>query len=772
MVPVQTCPPRVPPGFSPLPADLPATLPLPRVEETPAANPRVVTFAPEEEHIPVPDPLPRVEPAPAAVPRVGRRAPAPAETYAQRTGNPGRRRRQAKAKTTEKATARAKANSRPSSNSTQPTQRPSRDPTSSPASNTRSQSLQKTSRGVRMNRHAANHVMECLEPPPPAPSPAPTTDEEEVPAHAYWTANSVVCEKTGKALEYAQLKLGEDGKEWIGAAANEIGRLTQGNGKAMPTGTNTMHFIHHSQKPAGRKATYLRIVSALKPHKKEKRRIRFTVGGDRIDYKGNVSTPTSDLTTVKILLNSVVSTPGAQFMTNDIQDFYLESEMPRYEYMWIPVKDIPDCIMEQYKLEGLIHNGMILVKIRKGMYGLPQAGILAHERLVKHLSKYDYFPTQHTPGLFLHKTRPITFSLVVDDFGVMYEGREHAQHLIDTLEALYKITTDWSGTQYCGLTLDWDYKARTVDLSMPKYVQAALTKFQHHPNHKAQHSPHAWTKPNYGAPTQLTAPSDTSAPLDAAGLTRLQEVVGTLLYYARALDSTMLVALGTIASAQAKGTEQTADAVTQLLNYAATHPDAIVRYHASDMQLHVHSDASYLSESKARSRAGGTFFLSSLSKTPTVAPDPNSTPPPHNGAIHTHCSIMKSVLSSATEAELGALFYNAKDGAWLRTTLESMGHPQQATPIQTDNACASGIANNTVKQRRSKAIDMRFYWIKDRVQQGQFLVHWRRGTDNLADYFTKHHSPTHHRLMRSRYLLELDQPVKPNSQRGCVDILP
>jgi hypothetical protein len=132
---------------------------------------------------------------------------------------------------------------------------------------------------------------------------------------------------------------------------------------------------------------------------------------------------------------------------------------------------------------------------------------------------------------------------------------------------------------------------------------------------------------------------------------------------------------------------------------------------------------------------------------------------------------MKSVLSSATEAELGALFYNAKDGAMLRTTLEDMGHPQHATPIQTDNACAAGIANNTVKQRRSKAIDMRFYWIRDRVNQGQFLVHWRRGTDNLANYFTKHHSPSHHRLMRSRYLLELHKPVKEHSQRGCVDIL-
>ena len=143
---------------------------------------------------------------------------------------------------------------------------------------------------------------------------------------------------------------------------------------------------------------------------------------------------------------------------------------------------------------------------------------------------------------------------------------------------------------------------------MPNYIQKALNKFHHIPSKKAQHSPHAWTPPNYGAQTQFTAPTDTSAPLDDAEITRLQEVIGTLLYYARALDSTMLVALGTIASAQAKGTQATALAVTHLLIYCATHSDAIVRDHVSGMQLHVHSDASYLSESQARSRAGGTFF--------------------------------------------------------------------------------------------------------------------------------------------------------------------
>jgi hypothetical protein len=112
-------------------------------------------------------------------------------------------------------------------------------------------------------------------------------------------------------------------------------------------------------------------------------------------------------------------------------------------------------------------------------------------------------------------------------------------------------------------------------------------------------------------------------------------------------------------------------------------------------------------------------------------------------------------MASATEAELGAVFQNARDCVPLRIALKEMGHPQAATPIQTDNACAAGIVNETVKQRRSEAIDMRFYWIRDRIKQGQFIIHWRAGKDNLADSFTKHHSPVHHRLVCSRYLREL-----------------
>ena len=108
------------------------------------------------------------------------------------------------------------------------------------------------------------------------------------------------------------------------------------------------------------------------------------------------------------------------------------------------------------------------------------------------------------------------------------------------------------------------------------------------------------------------------------------------------------------------------------------------------MILHVHSDVSNLSESHARGHSCGYFFLSNKSTLMS---------PPFNGPVHTPCSIMRVVLSSATEAELGALFYNAKDAAWLRTSLAALVYPQPPTPIQTDNACAAGIINETVKQR-------------------------------------------------------------------------
>ena len=572
--------------------------------------------------------------------------------------------------------------------------------------------------------------------------------------HAYLaqqTANKAINPDTGKLSEYPVLIKSSDGHHWEESCCEEVGRLAQGYPPTVPKGTNSIFFIRFDQIPKDRKATHLRLVCADRPMKTNPRRVHFTVGGDKVDYPGETYTKTADLTSAKVLFNSVISTPGARFMGIDLKDFYLTAGLDRYECMFIPVNCLPEKIMNLYNLHPLVHNGKVYCEIQRSMHGLPQAGCVANKKLLPILAKAGYHQSEAMPGLFKHETQPMAFCLVVDDFGVKHIGKEHAEHLLKTLtDAEYVASTDWTGETFCGLTLKWDYEKGTVDISMPDYVQKALQRFEHPLPEEPEDAPHQHTEINYGAKTQMTKAPDNTPPLDKAGIKRLQSIVGTLLHYARAVDNTMLPALGTLAAAQTKGTQATAEAATKLLNYAATHPDAVVRFTASDMVLHVHSDASYLSESEARSRAAGFFYLSSNKD---VTP-PDAEPAPLNGPVHILCKIINNVMSSATEAEVAGLFLNGQDAVMLRNTLEFLGHPQPATPIQTDNSCAEGIANDTVKQKRSKAMDMRFYWIRDRVRQGQLKIHWKKGQDNYADYHTKHHPAAHHRQMRPIYLYE------------------
>ena len=119
------------------------------------------------------------------------------------------------------------------------------------------------------------------------------------------------------------------------------------------------------------------------------------------------------------------------------------------------------------------------------------------------------------------------------------------------------------------------------------------------------------------------------------------------------------------------------------------------------MQLHVHSDASYLCEPKAASHVGGFFFLDGKDD-----PSPGAPPPKLNGPVHVISKILPMVVASAAEAELGGLFLNGQDGAVLRNTLEELGWKQHGpTPIQTDNSTADGIANDAINQRRSKILE-------------------------------------------------------------------
>ena len=192
------------------------------------------------------------------------------------------------------------------------------------------------------------------------------------------------------------------------------------------------------------------------------------------------------------------------------------------------------------------------------------------------------------------------------------------------------------------------------------------------------------------------------------------------------------------------------------MDYCASNPDAVKLYRACDMILRIHSDAAYLVEPEARSRAGGFFYLG------------NQDGQQMNGSILILAKVIKNVVSSASEAEIAALFMNARLALPLRVALEEMGHKQPATELITDNITAEGILNGKIKQNRSKGIDMRYYWLRDRVSQGQFVVNWKPGSVNLTDYFTKHHPASHHKALRSIYLFDANNRL---DLQGCIKIL-
>jgi hypothetical protein len=186
------------------------------------------------------------------------------------------------------------------------------------------------------------------------------------------------------------------------------------------------------------------------------------------------------------------------------------------------------------------HDGRVYIEIHKGVYGLPPAGILANEVL----------------------------------------QCEDAENLMAAIKKNYDISSDWTGSAYCGLKIDWDYTNGTVDLSMPRYINAALHKFRHPTPTRPENAPDTWNPPVYGATTPYIEDTQDSPALSQKEVTHLQQLGGTLLYYARAVDPTLIMPVNVLDSEQTKATASTADKIIKLLNYCIMHPEATLCYHA------------------------------------------------------------------------------------------------------------------------------------------------------------------------------------------------
>ena len=187
--------------------------------------------------------------------------------------------------------------------------------------------------------------------------------------------------------------------------------------------------------------------------------------------------------------------------------------MKRFEYMQLKLNDIPDKIIIEYKLRDIAkEDWYVYCKIQKGMYRLPQAGIIAQDLLQERLAKVGHHQSKIIPGLWTHEMRKTCFTLVVDNFAIQYTSKENAQHLIDTLKQDYTITIDWDATKYIGLTLKWEYKNWKVYAHMPGYIKKALLQSKHQTPKAKQNSPHPYVKPHYGAEAQYATNEDTSPP--------------------------------------------------------------------------------------------------------------------------------------------------------------------------------------------------------------------------------------------------------------------
>jgi hypothetical protein len=505
--------------------------------------------------------------------------------------------------------------------------------------------------------------------------------------------------------------------------------------------------------PPDKHATYVNPVCSEKllDDGALKLRTRATIGGDQIDYPYSTTAVTAELESIKILLNAMIS-DNAAFSTVDIEDFYLGTALPHPEFIRIPVKFIPKKVMRFYHLHPFLHKGALYCIVLKTHYGLPQAGALSQARLFEHLESNGYHQLYHAPALFRNKTGSIRFALVVDDFAVVWSSNKSMNHFLSTLRKLYTIKVDYNGYKYLGLSININRKQRHVTLSMPGYIARLLKRVR--PNGiKGATTPAIYSPPNFKNPKSQTATVDDSPLASPTQHHELQVVVGTLLYYARTVDPTIMTAVHELGSVQAKPTQKDMRKLERLLQYVSTHQHQGIRFHASTMQLQVQSDASYLCRPKARSVLGGLHYLGTMDQI--------------NGPFFCTSKVISCVVTSAAEAELGAAFQNAQKAAQFRNTLLELGYPQEPTPILVDNTVAEGLANDTINAKRSKSMDVRFFWIRDRVKKAEFWMKHLAGRWNISDFFTKPLPKEKFDQFTPYLVVQLDENV-PSPKRNTV----
>jgi hypothetical protein len=576
---------------------------------------------------------------------------------------------------------------------------------------------------------------------PLQPAPAPQVEESN--------PGQSTAHPTAYYVHYEQSIRGPDLLTWQTSMDTEMRRLI--------TKTNSMTYLPSGIVPHGAKVATANPITKRKLDPLDHSittefRTRLTWGREPISDAHPTSSSTIDTTAVKLFLNSVVSDHTSIVSTIDITDFYLNSKLDKPAYLWVPIRYLPQQTRDWLQVSHLPNTAKLLFEVYNAIYGMDDAGRVSQQDLLKHLLPYGFYMCRHTPGLFRHRSRKsFVFATWVDDFLIKSNpNTTDLSYFTDALSKKYPIKFTESATSYLGYRIQLrrhsDPSLDTLTIDMPDYVTQSLIDLNFTATSKPN-SPILYEAPVFGASTQFE-PTDDSPPATDAEQSYLRRAVGMFRYYAQAIDSTILLTLSRLASSQAHPTKNTMLLLNRLLNYIAQYPNATIVYRPSNMQLHLHSDESYLSEPLSRSRSAGfstcgAIIFNGINKPSSI-----------NGPIRTTSSIIPTVVGSAMEASYAALYMNAQDATVDRQTLADLGHPQCSTLITYDNSTAGNLANRTAKVKRSKAVAMRYHWIQDRIEDGHFKIQWAPGALNLADYPSKAH-PIHHFCSHRRYFITL-----------------
>jgi hypothetical protein len=351
----------------------------------------------------------------------------------------------------------------------------------------------------------------------------------------------------------------------------------------------------------------------------------------------------------------------------------------------------------------------------------------------------------------------MTILTAVDDIIIKYKKQEELDRLITVIESAgYPVKINPSASKYLGMDITHDRPNNVIRVKMEGAIAAIIQQFDRNNAPEAE-TPEYAPDHKYGVQNiyvEKEGDADLIAKFTQEHQHYLQQFLGVCLWLQRTTCPDIQTAVARLSTEQTRITEKTLAKVDRIIGYLKRYHNQELCFYASDMILRGQSDASFNSEFKSRSREGGIFYMG--------ATDPNEI----NGPVSTISAIEDVLPTSAAEAEIVALYDNAKHVLELRQILHDLGYPQSSTLLQTDNECAELFANDLSKDKRLKHIELRFNWLKYIVTSGAITVNHIPGSCNIADFFTKPlHKADFHRIVN----LFLKNPSKKMLDlKGCI----